>query len=118
MASVEFVGKSVQACLPHLPVSGHPIVQLAKWIGAQSIESSPALRADHHELRILQNRELTGNARLTNFDHFHQLADRTLAVPKRLHQAAAGRVGQHLEDIGHGRDITTATYFVSTIYGC
>src|ERR1035438_264028 len=102
LAALERSAKTVQSLLPHSAVAIHPLVQLAEGPGRQLVETPAPLGAHQHEVGVLEDGQLPGDARLTNVDHLDQLGDRPLAVTQRLDDAPPGWVGQDLEGVGHG----------------
>ena len=79
------------------------------------IQPPPAFRSNHHEAGVFQDAKLSLDTGLADVDEVDQLANRPLTFAQRFDQAPARRVGQDLKDVGHGRYIIRATYFVSTI---
>src|SRR6266542_36635 len=113
--ALELGPKPVEPRLPDSAVALHELVQLPERLRAQGVQPAPPLGPHDHEVRVLQDGQLPRHPRLPDIHHTDQLVHRALAGAERLDDAAAGRVGQDLEGVGHARYITSATYVVSTI---
>src|SRR2546425_342974 len=111
LSPIELRAEPVEAGLPQAAVLSHPFVQLAEWLGAQRIKALLPLCPHTHEPRRMQDAEVPRDARLVNVHGFHERVYGALPGPERLHDPAARRIGEDLEnDRFHGGDIHACVY--------
>lgn len=86
--------KCVEALAPRVAVRGQPVVQIAQWLGAQSID--PALRLRHYldEPRRTQGAQVFRHARLAGTERRDQVTDIVFAGTQQVEQPATARFGE------------------------
>lgn len=74
-----------------------PAIELKKRLGSERIEASLAVRAHGDEARLLEDPEVSRDARLMDADFFDDVADGTFTITQRLYDSAACGVGERFE---------------------
>ncbi len=95
------------------PVGLEPFVELPQGLDPQTVEPTLGIATDLDQAGVAQHLEMPGHARLVHADGVDKLGDRTLAAPHGVEYAAAGRFGNHSEDVqltGHRSNIQRSIY--------
>lgn len=75
-----------------------PLVELSERLRAQAVEPPLSVAPDRYQASLSQHPQVPGNARLVHPHTLNEVANRPLTATDRIQDAAAGRLGDRLED--------------------
>lgn len=105
--------EGVEAAGQLCPVGLEPLVELPKGLDPQTVEPALGVATNLDEAGVAQHLEMARHAGLVHADGVDELGHRTFATPHGVEYAAAGRFGNHSEDVqltGHRSNIQPSIY--------
>jgi hypothetical protein len=89
----------VRACFPQTAVLREPLIESAEGLRPQTVKTPLPLWSHRNEACVVEDAQMTGDARLVDSGLLNDVVDLPFAVPQGLDNAAARRVGKRLEGI-------------------